>query len=209
MKKTIIGLLFLITCSFGNEYGNYDMKKIAVKNNNSYVIDFKFIKQVTDDLFSHAANYPVKFDNNDDKARAKNNTIALMKLYDMIAKDSNDIRLLTEAANINSIGHNLDIVGAYKNAIYYYEKALSLDSKNPTINYLYGNFLGGSGSPDEAIKYLNIALDGGKKHANWGIGLCYVTKKDNEKALKHFIQYQKDFPDDQIVGKIIQALSVK
>ena len=207
MNKSIISLLFLVIYSFGNGYGNYDMKKIAVKNNTNYIIDFKFVQQVTNDLFHHAANYPIKFDNDNDKKRAKNDTIVLIKLYDMIARDSNDIDLLLKAANINSIGHNFDIEGAHKNAIYYYEKALSLDGKNPKINYFYGNFLGGSNNVDKAMLHLKIALNGGIKEANWGIGLIYISKKDNLNALRYLKQYQADFPNNSEVTSIIQVLT--
>jgi len=214
MKPSIfllILLAFLSGSSFANEYGVYDPKMIlTVTETNAgkkYGLDLKYLDQIINDLSVHAKNYPPKFDNENDKQRATNDTKILSGMLDTLVnnpKASPD--LLRRTSLLNSIAHNLDIPGAAQKADRDFQNLLNQLPDDPAANFAYGAFLGGANQGSKAFPYLEKAAKAGYTDAYYALGMAYLTQNNTDLALKNFEIYKSHNPNDQSVVKIMEAI---
>lgn len=213
MKNYLFILVILLACPFVNaeEYGSYDLKRILTTSETAagkqYAIDPVYLDQILDDLAAHAFNYPPKFDTPQAKQRAVQDAGALSKILDtLIDQPKPDTRILVRAGFLNSMGHNLDIVGAAQKTISIFEKLLAIVPTHPRGNYLYGHFLAGIGKPKAALPYLQKALTSGVDAAAYSIGMTYLVLGDKYNALKSLQDYKQRIPSDTNVDQLIEGI---
>jgi tetratricopeptide (TPR) repeat protein len=213
MKNYVLILVILLACPLVNsaEYGHYDLKRILPVSETTaekkYTIDSVYLDQILDDLVEHAFNYPPRFDTPEAQQRATQDVGTLSKIFDiLLAQPKPNIAILIRAGFLNSIGHNLDIVGAAQKTILIFEKLLAIAPDHPRGNYLYGHFLGGIGKSKEALHYLQKALTLGVDDAAYSLGITYLILGDKDNALKNLQDYKQRRPGDTNVDPLIEGI---
>jgi tetratricopeptide (TPR) repeat protein len=206
-----LSLFLTFSLAHGKEYGNYDSKKMLTVSESpsgkKYGIDVAYLDQMLRDLASHAQNYPPKFDTPEDQKRAVQDVKMLSGMLDIMVNGPNpNTELLWRTAFLNSMGHNLDIIGSAGKASTYFEKLLIAAPEDPRGNYMYGTFLAGAGQPKKALPYLQKALSLGVPPAAYALGMTYLSLGDKEKALENLEAYQRSNPDDPNTARIIDAI---
>ena len=213
MRTLLLTILIALVSSSASarEYGNYDTKRLLTvtetPEGKKYGFGGPYLGQMMSDLSVHARNYPPQFDTPHDKQRATEDVKALSGMLDVLIKVPNpDLKLLTLAGDVNSIGHNLDIPGAAQKANSIFLRLLAAAPSDPRGNYMYGKFLSGVGKPKEALPYLEKALSLGVIDAAYAIGMTHLTLGDKEQALKSLEDYKRRKPSDGSVDQLIDAI---
>lgn len=211
--NTIFVLLMLsfTISAWAVAYGEYDPKHLLIPADNTQnkgpALDIVYLDKWLDDLANHAKNYPVQFDSIQDQRRASHDLKILSTVMDVFVNDPNpNPALLKRAGFINSMGHNLDLPGAAQKARSIFEKFLTILPADPQGNFMFGVFLGGVGNAQEALPYLQKVYSHGIKSAAYSIGMSFLMLKNNDKALEYLLIYQKEYPDDKSVSKLITAI---
>lgn len=205
-------LLALVTTAVNaREYGNYDTKRLITvtetPEGKKYGFGGPYLGQMMNDLSAHARNYPPQFDTPQDKQRATEDVKALSGMLDLLINVPNpDLRLLTLAGDVNSMGHNLDIPGLAQKADSIFLRLLAAAPSDPQGNFMYGAFLSGIGKPKEALPYLERALSLGVIDAAYAIGMTHLTLGDKDAALKNLEDYKRRKPSDEGVDQLINAI---
>jgi tetratricopeptide (TPR) repeat protein len=193
------------------EYGHYDTKRLVTvtetPQGKKYGFGGPYLGQIMSDLSAHARNYPPQFDTLDDKRRAIEDIKALSGMLDQLINVPNpDLWLLTLASDVNSMGHNLDISGSAQKAHSNFQRLLAASPSDPRGNFMYGNFLAGIGKPNQALPYLEKAIEAGVIDASYAIGMVYLALGNKEQALKNLENYKQRRPNDGNVDNIIDAI---
>ena len=203
--------LLALTVSHAKEYGHYEPKRILTvqetSSGKSHGLDLSYLDLILDDLAFHAKNYPPQFDTPQDRQRATDNVVTLSGMLDLlIDKPVVNHELLIRAGLLNSIGHNLDIAGSAQKATLIFQRILIADPSDPQGNFLFGSFLSGTGKPREALGYLEKARAVGVTEAEYTMGMTYLCLGEKDKALEHLEAYERRYPNDGNVGKLIDAV---
>lgn len=214
MKPSIVILSLLLLfsgSSFAQDYGIYDPIKILVVTETSagkkHSLDLKYLDQIIYDLSLHAKNYPPKFASESDKQRATRDVKTLSGMLDaLVDTPQASPELLKRTSLLNSIGHNLDVSGAAQKADRDFQNLLKQQPDNPTANFAYGAFLGGSNQSDKALPYLERSAKAGYSDAYYALGMAHLMQNNTELALENFESYKSHRPDDQSVEQIITAI---
>lgn len=213
MRTLLLTILFALVTSgvSAREYGNYDTKRLVTvtetPEGKKYGFGGPYLGQMMSDLSAHARNYPPQFDTPQDKQRATEDVKALSGMLDALINVPNpDLKLLTLAGDVNSMGHNLDIPGAAQKANSIFLRLLAAAPSDPRGNFMYGTFLAGVGKPKDALPYLEKALSVGVIDAAYAIGMTYLTLGDKEQALKNLEDYKRRKPSDGSVDQLIDAI---
>ncbi|MDR2507812.1 MAG: hypothetical protein LBD67_07445 [Candidatus Accumulibacter sp.] len=214
MRSFILAFLFVVFAVPGasaKEYGNHDLTRLLKESETSsgkkHSFNAAYLDKILNDLSAHARNYPPRFDTPQDQQRAAKDVKILSGMLDtLISVPTPNLELLVRAGFLNSIGHNLDIPGAAEKANSIFLRLLALSPSDPRGNYMYGNFLSGTGKAKEALPYLEKALAAGVVDAGFSIGLAYVFLGEKDRAIKSLEDYKRRKPDDENVDKIIDAI---
>jgi tetratricopeptide (TPR) repeat protein len=204
-------LLSSSSLAYGKEYGDYDPKRILTftetSSGKSYGIDGRYLDQILNDLSFHAKNYPTQFDSHQDRQRAIQDVKTLSGMLDILINGPNPHpELLWRAGFLNSMGHNLDILGSAEKAVAIFQKSLSISPSDPRSNYMYGTLLASIGKWDEALPYLQKAHSAGVADAAYSLGMTYLSLGQKEKALEHLEIYRQRNPNDGNIGKLIDGI---
>ena len=208
----LTALILLITsAASAREYGNYDTKRLLTVSETptgkKYGFDIAYLDQMLSDLSAHAKNYPPQFDTPQDKQRATQDIRALSGMLDVLINvPTPNPELLIRAAEVNSMGHNLDIAGAAEKANTIFQRLLTASPSDPMGNYMYGVFLSSIGKPKEALPFLEKAFAIGVTDAAYAIGMTYLALGDKAQALKNLQDYKRREPSDANVDKLIEAI---
>lgn len=213
-KLTLFIIVIIINCHgylFAASYGNYDVRKIVsvredVNGKKQADVDIGYLDKITSDLSTHAENYPPRFDNDEDKNKARKDIEQLVHVLGVLKDGGGDKEIMVRAAHIYSIAHNLDIKDAAEKAKGVYSQLVSRYPDNSNIAYKYGVFLAGIGLLDESMPYLNMALSAGILDANFSIGMIYIARGDKEKALTYLKKYIAINPKDVNASRIVEAI---
>lgn len=207
----VLVVLIVVSNASAREYGNHDPKRLfkvsETPSGKKYSFDVAYLDQMLNDLSTHAQNYPPRFDTPQDKQRATQDVKVLSGMLDILINvPAPNPELLVRAGHINSIGHNLDILGAAEKADSIFLRLLAAAPSDPRGNYMYGTFLAGVGKPKEALPYLEKAIALGVIDAAYTIGMTYLTLGDKEQALKNLESYKQRKPNDGSVDRLIDVI---
>lgn len=207
--KIVFLALFVVSASHAREYGRYDKSKIVFKDDNGVPkIRMQIIDAMIDDLKFHAEKYPVQFDSAQDRDRAKQDMVYLVKAMDVLATEKSAVMMWTRASMVNSLAYNFNIEGSLQKAVMYFERILAKDPNEVYANYYYGVFLAGiPGKQKEAIGYLEKAVKLGVTKAYWGLSLSYLSLNDKKKAIEYMQEYKHNFPNDKNADIFLDAIS--
>jgi len=174
-------------------------------------IDIKVIDYFINAISPYARSYPPKIKNEQDKKEITDKLVKLSNMLEtLLANQPKNIVLLTKAAFVHTMAHNVDIKGSFNKAKHNYEVALSIDTNSAKINYMYGMFLVNTKKYHyHSIPYLEKALDLGVDDARYTLGLLYYHQGNEIKGLEFLHTYAKDNPKNQHVKNIIEALKNK
>ncbi|HJW33995.1 MAG TPA: hypothetical protein VJ505_11565 [Holophagaceae bacterium] len=192
-------------------YGGFDAQKILIPGDpstgKSPAVNGGYLDSWVDALSEHARNWPVSFDSEADKAQAIRDVKFLMEIMDTLNEpDKPNPELLRRAGFINAIAHNLDVKGASRKAVEYFDRLMKVAPNDALGNQMYGAFLGGAGHPKEAIPFLQKADSLGNTSAIFSLGMSYLMTGDKSKALECFERYKKAVPQDKSVDQLIEAI---
>lgn len=152
--------------------------------------------------------YPPKFASQADRDDVKDKLDRLLSILGVMddgADTSTDI--LRRQAFAWGLAYRFDEPGSGEKAIALYEALLKRNPDEPGANFFYGEFLANTVRlQSKSIPYLQKALLGGAKQANYTLGLVYVMQGDKAKGLACLEQYSKDYPDDQRAKQVIDAV---
>ncbi len=204
-------VFFAAFAAYAKEYGSYDPKRILIASETpagkQFSVDVRYLDQWLNNLSLHAKDYPAQFDTPLDRQRAAQDVRMLSGALDtLITGPTPNPQLLARAAFLNSLGHNLDITGLGEKADAIYKKLLTAAPADPRANYMYGSFLAGAGKSTEAITYLETPLAVGVADANYTLGIVYMTFGDKDKALQYLAAYQRQNPNDETAGQMLDAV---
>ena len=215
MKRVLIVALFLLLSSSGlwaAEYGTYDLKKTYSTRDGDagrkrIVVDLRYLDGIIDDLSSHAADYPPRFESDTERLRAAHDAKQLARVLDILSRGRNaDRRILLRAAVVCSLAHNLDVPDAAAKADRLFRDLLVRYPGDAEVHFRYGMFLAGTGHADDGLAHLERALAGGVKAADYPLGMVYLSKGDKDHALRHLKAYRKTDPGDASVESLIRAV---
>jgi len=213
LKKYIASLLLLLGAALAcaQPYGHYDATQIVLTSQTpagkTYSLDMPYLDRMLNDLARHALGYPTRFDTPEDQQRATRDAQALGSMLDILLQTPQaDAALLLRAGIVHSIGHNLDIAGAAPKADATFQRLLAAQPDDAQGNYMYGNFLAGSGQSQKAVTFLEKALALGVTDANYSLGLNYLTLGDTQKALAYFEAHLQQNPDNQHIKDLVEAI---
>jgi tetratricopeptide (TPR) repeat protein len=190
-------------------YGAYEPSKIVQKNASGPggSLDMGYVDTMLQDLRTHAESYPTQFDNEDDKARARRDLIALLGMLEVIGKEPNaPIDIWLRLGILGHMGYNLEIPRTGDAALFYITKVLDAQPKHPMGNYRMGLFLAQSNRLSQAVNFLENAKSLGYSSALYSLGLTYLSLKDNAKALENLSAYQSLYPNDHRTAQLIEAI---
>ncbi len=199
-------------------YGRHDLEELV--DPDTLLLDTARFDRALADLARHAQNYPPRFEDEDERGRAKAD---LERLGAAIARvtapregpedDAADTEegLLKEnllrAGRLWAIGHNLDIETASKRALAAYERLLDLDPDHAEGHFQFGAFLGGTAVYQRrAVTHLERAVELGHDGARRALGITYLMLGEQEEALTHLEEYARRFPQDDRVKQLIAAI---
>lgn len=173
-----------------------------------YALDTRYLDKMLADIGEHAGNYPLQFDTAADKARAAADVSLLSAMLEVVINAPRpDAGLLLRYARLNRYGHNLDLPGAAAKADASFLRLLQGQPDNPEANYEYGLFLASSGQAALAIGYLEKAIALGVGQASYTLGMSYLALGDRPKAMSQLQAYQRHYPQDLQVAKVLAALA--
>ena len=123
MKKILAAVtsILITNLALAIPYPDNNPKDMLIKQETStgskFSIDVAYLDKMLKDLSIHAKNYPVQFDSESDKDKAIRDVKALDYTLSIINESpkSNPSMLLRQA-QLNSIGHNLDVAGSAEKA---------------------------------------------------------------------------------------------
>lgn len=186
------------------------VQRVGTKEQPTMTLDGRALHAFVEDLFAHARSYPVAFADDEEKAIARRESSAMSEVLAVAIGDEAakvDLRVLLDAARLETCAHNLDLKGAATRARHYYERVLKADPEHVEAHLYYGmHLIGLPGSAKDAIPHLEFARDKGQKVAIRGLGLAYVMLQDREKALLHLRAWAKEFEGDVGTARMIDAL---
>ncbi|HWQ25948.1 MAG TPA: hypothetical protein VN367_04110 [Chlorobaculum sp.] len=206
-----LAVVFAFSSAEAREYGSYDPKRIFTVSESPsgtrYFIDLQYLDQILNDLSIHARNYPPDFDTPQDRQRAIQNITVLSGMLDVLVNDPNPSQgTLLRAGDLNSMGHNLDIIISSQRAFTCFQKLLAIAPDHPIGNFKYGKFLTGSNNPELAIPYLKKAHSSGVVDADFELALTYLALQDEKRALESMESYRRARPNDPKADHIIDAI---
>ena len=208
---TAVLVLLLASTASAAPYGSHDLKLILTTTETptgrKHGLDAAYLERVLKDLSAHARSYPPRFDSDDDRRRATQDAVTLSGMLGMLVNGPNPHpELLLRAAQVNSMGHNLDVAGAAEQADALFQKLLAIAPDEIRGQHLYGVFLAGSGKPREALPHLEKAAGAGVVDAVYALGMTYLSLGDKDKALAKLQDYKQSRPGDAEVDKVMEAI---
>jgi hypothetical protein len=138
MRKYLVTffVLFIVSTASAKEYGHYDPQRLLITSETpegrTSAFNVTYLKQILDDLFLHAKNYPPHFDTLQDRQRATRDAELLSQMLDVMTDSPTATpQILLSAALVNHIGHNLDISGAADKASSIFQRILKVSPSDP------------------------------------------------------------------------------
>lgn len=214
LKKTIVASLITISSLMAVPYVPYNSDEVISSMLNNRQADVGKVFRAVEELWKHAASYPMYFDNEEDLARAKSDIIELEEIFKyfnesgLFAKQELDFRKYADLLNsrIYTMQYNMDIAGAPEKADAFYEKMLAEYPHDHEFFEEYGAYLGSSGRIDKCREVLNKAVELGSTKAHFSLAVCALFYQDKETALKELQEYAIHYPDDLNAQALIEAL---
>lgn len=170
---------------------------------NASVMDY-FLKTIG----TLTADYPLQFASQADHDDVKDKLDRIIgALGVMDAGPQTSIEIQRRQAFAWSLAYRFDEPGSAEKAMALYQALLKRTPDEPGANLAYGEFLANTVTlQTQSIPYLQKALQVGAKEANYTLGLVYLQQGDKTKGLACLQQYSQDFPQDQRVKAIIDAV---
>ncbi|MBR6026406.1 MAG: tetratricopeptide repeat protein [Neisseriaceae bacterium] len=215
MKKFLFLLLLLSnTIVFSQPYQEYNHQQALINENGKYQINIAVMFKAVDNLYKHAQEYPLKFDNKQDANNAYRDLQILIKTFDyikqekIIGKFSSQDKFNFELghARLFLMAHNFDMPNMMKKADEHYQKLIKNNPNNGKLYAEYGGFLSNSMRIKQGEEYLQKAIQLGEKQSYLQLGMNYLIQDKKQLAIETLEQYQKYYPKNTETAKIIQAI---
>ncbi|MFC3911949.1 tetratricopeptide repeat protein [Pseudaeromonas sharmana] len=198
MKITAMALAVFVMSqgAWAEPYPDLDPKGVLVKQQTAegakYSIDQVYLDEMLKALAVHAKAYPVRFDNEADKRKAIQDVLVLDGMLSVINDAPHqDLAMVLRQAQLNSMGHNLDMAGAAEKADQLFQSLLAVAPDNALFNYDYALFLAGSGQGAKAIPLLHKAADAKLYDAYFSLGLVYLSVGNQDAAIENLNTYKR------------------
>ena len=181
-------------------------------------VNMPAVQRAFDNLASHAAEYPVQFDNDADRRRAIADLQPLGVLLDSLVQNNTPragaapsqgyLVFLQMRARLNWMGHNLDQAGYAERAEADYARLLALApaAAKPAVQGEFGNFLASSARMERAIPMLRAAYQAGHQESGRDLATALLTQNKRSEALALLREYVRNFPQDQKGRAILNAV---
>lgn len=160
-----------------------------------HAVDFEKVAAAIAVLQQFAGDYPVQFDNDDDRKLAEKDLHEIAYLFHVLqdsiqSDDPNNYPIFLMKARSGWIAHNLNIEGGRESAAAAYLTAISLapDADSAELNEELGRFLSSAALMLEGEKYLRKA---------------YETRPQSALPLAMNLIAQKDMPEKLEEGKTL------
>ncbi|HEY0953435.1 MAG TPA: hypothetical protein VGE36_01665 [Roseateles sp.] len=207
----LVASLLLASTVAAAPYGMHDLRLILTTTDTpqgkKHGLDTAYLERVLADLAAHAQSYPPRFDTPQDKERATQDATTLAGMLGMIVNGPNPHpELLLRAAQVNSMGHNLDIPGAAEKADALFKQLLATAPDHQRGRFVYGVFLASSARAELALPHLEKAAAAGIVDAAYALGMTHLSLGDTAKALTALEDYKRRRPSDTQVDKLIEAI---
>lgn len=215
MKKILF--LLLLLCSsivLALPYQEYNHQQALINENGKYSINISVMFKGVDNLYLHAKEYPLKFDNKQDINNAYRDLHILIKTFDYIKQEKIIDRFSSQDkfnfdlghARLFLMAHNFDIPNMMKKADEHYQKLIKNNPNNGKLYAEYGGFLSNSMRIKKGEEYLQKAIQLGEKDTYFALGMNYFIQNKKQLAIEALEQYQKYYPQNLHTTKIIQAI---
>lgn len=217
MKKFMILLLSIATLAFAKPYVKYEHDKIFSETNGKKSLNLNYISQAVNEIFSFAGDYPLKFENENDKKIAQNDLAVLLKVMEFIQAEiypkmdeKNRFGVDFNSALLFVCAHNFDMPNYAKKADEKFTKLINQIPNNAEIHKIFGQFLASSAANQSRMKMakseLEKAVSLGDKSANFALSLAFLILNDQKNALKSLEEYLKFYPNDKNAKEILKAI---
>ncbi|MBP3221470.1 MAG: hypothetical protein J6M43_05460 [Neisseriaceae bacterium] len=214
MKKWLFLLLFCPAIIFSQPYQKYNHQQALNNDNGKYSVNIAVMLKGVDNLYIHAKEYPLKFDNQQDFKNAYQDLQVLIQSLDYIENQKINGNLSKKErfyfdlshARLFLMAHNFDIPNMAEKADIYYQKLIKNNQNNGKLYAEYGGFLSNSLRLQQGEEYLQKAIQLGEKDTYFALGMNYLAQNKKQLAIETLEQYQKHYPQNPHTAKIIQAI---
>ncbi|MBR3482630.1 MAG: tetratricopeptide repeat protein, partial [Neisseriaceae bacterium] len=202
MKKWLFLLLFCPAIIFSQPYQKYNHQQALSNDNGKYSVNIAVMLKGVDNLYIHAKEYPLKFDNQQDFKNAYQDLQVLIQSLDYIESQKINRDLSKKErfyfdlshARLFLMAHNFDIPNMAEKADIHYQKLIKNNPNNGALYAEYGGFLSSSLRLKQGEEYLQKAIQLGEKDAYFALGMNYFAQNKKQLAIETLEQYQKHYP---------------
>ena len=214
MKKWFFLLLFCNTIALAQPYQKYNHKQALNNENGKYSVNISVMLKGVDNLYIHAKEYPLKFDNQQDFKNAYQDLQVLIQSLDYIESQKINSNLSKKErfyfelshARLFLMGHNFDMDNMAEKADMHYQKLIQNNPNNGALYAEYGGFLSNSMRLEQGEKYLQKAIQLGEKDTYFALGMNYFAQNKKQLAIEALEEYKKYYPQNPHTDNIIQAI---
>ena len=214
MKKWLFLLLFCPAIILAQPYQKYNHQQALSNDNGKYSVDIAVMLKGVDNLYIHAKEYPLKFDNQQDLKNAYQDLQVLIQSLDYIESQKINSNLSKKErfyfdlshARLFLMAHNFDIPNMAEKADIHYQKLIKNNPNDGALYAEYGGFLSNSFRLQQGEEYLQKAIQLGEKDAYFALSMNYLAQNKKQLAIETLEQYQKHYPQNPHTAKIIQAI---
>ena len=214
MKKWLFLLLFCPAIILAQPYQKYNHQQALSNDNGKYSVNISIMLKGVDNLYIHAKEYPLKFDNQQDFKNAYQDLQVLIQSLDYIESQKINSNLSKKErfyfdlshARLFLMAHNFDIPNMAEKADIHYQKLIKNNPNNGALYAEYGGFLSNSLRLKQGKEYLQKAIQLGEKDTYFALGMNYLAQNKKQLAIETLEQYQKHYPQNPHTAKIIQAI---
>ncbi len=214
MKKILTLALSLFLCqgTLAKPYQPFNQDNILItQKDGSKAVDFGALDTAVAKLRRHASGYPLQFDNETEKAQAKQDVIILSKMVNYlrseVVKDNKALQqhLMLLEARVAVMAYNFDYAQARDSADKLYETLIT-QTDDPKLKAEYGAFLASSTRTKKAEKFMKSALKAGEKSTLYGLAMLSLTQNNRKQAISYLKDYIDYAPNDTNAKQFLKAL---
>ena len=215
MKKILLFIFFTFGILVASEYRALEHKSIVYKDENGNgKIDYIALFKATNELFTYARAYPLKFKDEKQKKAAFSDLLKVEKIFDFMDSEGFSKSLGGQEAwyfkicqaRLHVMKHNFDVQDEATKADEIYGELINLTPDNGEIYAEFADFLANSNRLELAEQNYDKALNLGVKRANLGLALVKLARMDQKGAMPYLEEYLKSYADDEFAKMLASSI---
>lgn len=159
-----------------------------------------------------ARHYPPRFIDRKERKGYENKLKQVSQQLDALAAHDNaSYDVLLRAFKASVMGRNLDLGSSYTTkSLTYAQRLLKINKNDPETNFWFGFGLSEGGGQREAIKYIDVAMNGGVQEAYLVAANNYMGMEQKKNAIQILENYKIKYPQEaQVADRLIKEIQTQ